>query len=283
MPNVNVNQGEEALKRTLERKLKEIGSRRANWWKKVVGWSQIRVLRKEPGIPWYHEVMVHYKLGPDGKSQALCLAYAGESCPVCEKVAALIATGKASDADRADKISASRGYLMNILDLEDLDAGLCVYRAPETVITELIEYFCDPDYGDFTHPKRGFNVKIKRVGTGLTDTRYTVRLAKASSPAPKGYLKDLKDLTTLYPVRDAEEMTGLLGAAEGGEDDDYVCFGKQYAEDDAECDECVKGKACRRAMSGGAEASGKKGGKKASAKASAASRIAEEAGEDWEE
>ena len=54
---------------------------------------------------------------------------------------------------------------------------------------DILEKYLDEDeWGDMTDPEDGYDIKIKRTGSGKTDTEYTVTPCK-NTRAPKGFRK----------------------------------------------------------------------------------------------
>lgn len=238
---------EEKFNSYLRNTVNSIRNRRTQYWTPAEGTNLIRVLRKTPKVPWFFETVVHYGLGPEGKDRCVCLKQSGKECPVCLEVNKLRSSSRKSDQERAEKIKPSRHYLMNIINLKDLDKGVQIFRSGETILVGLSEIFFDADYGDFTHPKQGFNVKITRHGMTKNDTEYSVRPARNSSSIPDmGLLKQLKDLSTVFPFRSADEVRSLLD--DDSEEGSYECFGKDYDKSDEICDECVKSASCKKAF-----------------------------------
>lgn len=264
---------EEKYKEAVLKRMGEISSRRIKAWKPKEKLNRFRVLRAKAGDPWAVPTVVHFGLGPEGKDRALCNIFAGEDrCEACEEAAKLKASSRNSDQKRADEIKPTHQVLMNILDLEDLELGVQVWCTSESKEYELMEYFVDPEWGDFTHPKEGYEVRMKRTGTGRNDTKYgPIKLAKSPSALSdaRTVLGQLKDLIKFYRRVTNEEMRALLdgGDSEGG----YACFGSEYSKDDESCDACEKASKCRRVYyearkAAKAAGNGKGSGKKATAR-----------------
>ena len=100
---------------------------------------------------------------------------------------------------------------MNIVDLDDESEGVQVYYAPKTVFKEILTYFTDPEWGDLTDVRKGFDIKIKRVGRDR-NTEYTVTTARRPSRlANKSLLENLYDLESLYTFASYEEQCTIWG------------------------------------------------------------------------
>jgi hypothetical protein len=99
---------------------------------------------------------------------------------------------------------------MNIVDLDDLEAGVQIFPAGREVLRQLLTYFVDPDWGDLTDPDKGYDVVIEKAGSGL-QTSYTVRPRKNSTPIPdKSLLEKVGDLSAVFPKLTHEEVTQKL-------------------------------------------------------------------------
>jgi len=61
------------------------------------------------------------------------------------------------------------------------------------VYQDILEKYLDEDeWGDMTDPADGYDIKIKRTGSGKTDTEYSVTPCK-NTPTPKGF-REVYDL-----------------------------------------------------------------------------------------
>jgi hypothetical protein len=250
---ISAEDAEERFRQALKTKVKDIQLRRTQFWEpQVSNKNLIRVLRKGPGDPWFYETVVHYGLGPEKRDRATCLRPLGLECPACVETERLKEAGTPPDKERADKIKASKHYLMNVLDCNDLEQGVQVFRCRETILVQLTEYFFDTEYGDFTHPHEGYNVKITRTGQGIQGTRYTTRLSKQATPLPNpNVLNTLKDLATVFPSRSAEEIQALIDPPVDG----LECFGAEWDEDDETCKSCGRLVECGREFANSSTAS----------------------------
>lgn len=102
-----------------------------------------------------------------------CLEDYDEDCPICEFIADLELTD--GDSDDTKKI------INNIRKQTQLLCELLVngskkvrlWRMPVGVYRTLAEGLTEEEIGDFTHPKTGRDISLKRKGEGLS-TRYTV-------------------------------------------------------------------------------------------------------------
>jgi hypothetical protein len=179
----------------------------SSFWIPKSGVNLIRILPpKEEGL-FFYEVRVHY-LPNDFPIK--CPRQDNEPCPICELVDNLRRSESAEDVERSRRLSAKRRYLMNIIDLDDLESGVQVFPAGREVLRQLLTYFVDPDWGDLTDPDKGYDIVIEKAGSGL-QTSYTVRPRKNSTPIPdKSLLEKVEDLAAVFPKLTREEVIQKL-------------------------------------------------------------------------
>jgi hypothetical protein len=179
----------------------------SNFWIPKSGVNLIRILPpKEEGL-FFCEVRIHY-LPNDFPIK--CLRQDNEPCPICDLVDNLRKSESAEDVERSRRLSAKRRYLINIIDLDDLESGVQIYPAGREVLRQLLTYFVDPDWGDLTDPDKGYDIVIEKAGSGL-QTSYTVRPRKNPTPIPdKSLLEKVVDLSSVFPKVTQEEVTQKL-------------------------------------------------------------------------
>jgi hypothetical protein len=184
--------------------------------KKVVlkeGVNRFRVLPswRGPDEEFFLEVMTHYDVTPDVK-YLICLQTVGEECPVCKRVARW-SLGDSTQQARAERVGAKSQFMMNVVPIaEGLPPEVKIYAASRGVVYELLGFFTDSEYGNFTDPESGFDVLVTRKGEKL-NTKYTVRLARNPSRLRmKGWQAKLIDLDREFRPKSRQEMLTLLGA-----------------------------------------------------------------------
>jgi len=118
----------------------------------------------------------------------------GEHCSVEEAHKEAKASG---DTEKAKSLSLRKKYLVPVILYKDLrgkevdtEQGVSLLQVTSAIYGEMIDSFLDPEWGDFTDTKEGYDFKLKRVGTGLTDTTYTITAMKPS-PTPKAFTKEI--------------------------------------------------------------------------------------------
>lgn len=184
------------LKERLAKRRKKLAERSGNTGVIFIkeGTTRIRILPVGDEVDWALE-MTHFYLGQKIKG-IFSAASLGEDCPVMEKYTEL-KEGNDDDKDLAKSFTPRTKYLVPAIVYDDdrgkkIDAersGMLVMLTP-TIYGEIIDMFLDPDLGDFTDPDDGYDLKIKRTGTGKTDTEYTVS-AMRPSPTSKEWHKEV--------------------------------------------------------------------------------------------
>ena len=152
----------------------------------------------------------------------------GEACPIMEAYEEL--KGSSDDADKAiaAKIKPKRGYFIPVIKYRD-EAGKEVegepklLKAPNSVYGQMIDYFLEPEQGDFTNALEGYDFKIKRTGKGMQDTEYSVLNCKPTK-LEKSLRKDynaeemLRAIATPYEEAEAK-LKQFLNLADDDEDE----------------------------------------------------------------
>jgi len=137
----------------------------------------------------------------------------GEKCYLCEVVEAL---REAGDRKKANSLSASTRYFMQLVDRKNPEAGVQTFNTGSTVFKGIGLLLDDPDWSDLLDLEKGNDLVIDRTGSGL-DTDYpSVRPRK--DPSPAGVAKaDLIDLETVVTYVTYDEMKeiyeGIAGTA----------------------------------------------------------------------
>jgi len=160
-------------------------------------------------------------------------------CPACAKGEKLKSTGNPKDADAARDFWASRRVFSCVIDRAEEDSGPKILGFGKMIHEALVAIRRDEDAGgDFTNPENGFDIIIERSGTGKTDTRYTVRPARKSSPLGNlEWVQMQPDLRHLAKVPSMDEIKAMVSGGgneppaataqddlEGVVDDDDIPF-----------------------------------------------------------
>lgn len=123
-----------------------------------------------------------------------------KACPACEQADKLAGSPNPGDQKRATELQSRPRFYANVIDRANPEKGPQVIVFPKTVHKELVELLEDPDWGDFTspygledirkmkdipasdRPSPGYDITINRTGTTMSDTRYSVKPKKETSP-----------------------------------------------------------------------------------------------------
>lgn len=188
----------------------------SQFWKPEEGRNVIRFL---PALAdWETPFMVipeHYvNIGEKFFNFVCPKAAMGKPCPVCDKASELYA-GSERDQKMAQRLFVKKQVYANIIDRKNEDAGPQVYKFGKTVWEGLKEIREDPDVGgDFTHPKTGFDIVVKRKGTGIK-TEYKVLPGKSQKLGNMDWIEEQPAQRRIM-LKEADEIKQLLS----GDDDD---------------------------------------------------------------
>lgn len=152
------------------------------------GTERYRILPTPPEKDWSVEMTTFYLgSGEDGGPRSLISPKTfGEPCAFMERYEKFKASKKEDDLDTIKKHKPRRKSVMMAIKYTDKEgskvdheAGPRLLQVPNSICQELIDLWTDDkEAGDFTDPKTGYDIKITRKGTGLTDTEYSVRPCK---------------------------------------------------------------------------------------------------------
>lgn len=141
----------------------------------------------------------------------------GEPCPFIEKYKKLIKSKKDDDKLLAKKMVPKTKYAIPVTLYEDLKGkkidttsigkGM---QIPKSAYQDLIDLYLDEDdWGDLTDPRRGYDVKLSKQGSGL-NTEYSLVACpktKADSSMPK--VVDLESIVR-GQIKSYDELEELL-------------------------------------------------------------------------
>lgn len=150
-----------------------------DWYNLKDGPNVLRILPPRPGgrspfrIRWRHWLDL-----PNGESVKFNCPQkmTGEHCPVCERAEQMKTSADRTERDRGYAMSPQRQAIATVIDRSNPDKGPQLVQFPgKSVYDPLVNMRNDPrGGGDFTHPLSGFDVIIKRSGSGKKKTRYEV-------------------------------------------------------------------------------------------------------------
>jgi hypothetical protein len=173
---------------------------------------------------------------PETKVNFNCpLKMARRRCPLCERAQELVNTGDKRDRDRAFELFPKVRVYANIVDRAAEDAGTQVFAFGKKILEQLNAI--REDCGDFCElGPDGYDVIIRREGSGIRDTTYTVNRAGHASEfmedAVEGdkTLGGMADLTQFARVPTDAELKNIISTAK---DAGGVGSRRQADEDDA--------------------------------------------------
>lgn len=185
------------------------------------GSTVIRVLPPRAGekTPFY-SVEQHY-INVPGSAQSVRFAcprkMAKRPCKACNQAEKLRNNGNPVDADMAKEFWPRRRTFVNVIDRATPEKGPRIAALPKTVYEALINLRQDRAAGgNFSDPYEGFDIVVRRKGTGKFDTEYTVSAAREASPlaADEQQMADWIDaqhnLKVLVQVPTDEEINQML-------------------------------------------------------------------------
>lgn len=197
---------------------------KSSWMKWVVGRNVVRILPPPVGrsTPFYL-VMTHYIDIPGSQKKVVfnCpKAMAKRPCPVCNKADALLSTGNPVDVERAKEYRASFSALFEVIDRQAPEKGPLKARVTAKQHERLRFMREDPDAGsDYCDPVNGYDIVVKRTGTGPTDTRYEIlRAGKPSALGNDEWLEMRQSFAQDVYVPTVQEIREKFNMARAGED-----------------------------------------------------------------
>lgn len=156
------------------------------FWSPPEGDTRIRIMPPagEDQEEFWFRTGTHFRVGPDERAVP-CPLTAGvrDTCFLCRMVKQL-KRGDEDDQAEADEMSASPRYLLNIIDLDNPETGVQVWRCPVTVFRRIHKYrMNEDDYGDMTDLENGYDMIVTRTGGGLK-TEYDIVAARNNTRFP---------------------------------------------------------------------------------------------------
>jgi len=163
----------------------------------------------------FRELYFYYGIG--NNPGILTLKQFGKPDPVQELITQLRASGQQSGYELAKKLYPKmRAYAAVIVRGQE-DEGVKLWAFGKTVYQSLLGYLVDPDYGDITDIKDGFDIRVtveKAQGKQYADTTVTARRQPSKlSDDPskvKQWLENLPNLDELYTPKSYDELLKIL-------------------------------------------------------------------------
>lgn len=184
----------ENLKERLRRKQHELRQRGSSGnivFLKPDTTIRVRILNMGKEEDFVKEVTQFY-LGGDIKG-IISPATFNEPCAVMEAFLELKESKDDSDKQLAKKFNPRKRYLAFCAIYKDLKGKEVEDNSPKFVLLtnsmyqDVLDLYLDEDdWGDMTDPIKGYDLKLKRTGSGKNDTEYSV-IACQKSPCPKPF------------------------------------------------------------------------------------------------
>ena len=159
---------------------------------------RVRILNMGEEAEFIKEIEQFY-LGGDIKG-VISPATFSEPCALAEGYDELVGTGEEDDKKLAEKLNRRKRYLAYCAIYKDTKGKELDDRSPRFVLlTEgqyqaIIDLYLDEDdWGDMTDPIKGYDLKLKRTGSGKMDTEYFVT-ACPKTKAPEKFREEVYDL-----------------------------------------------------------------------------------------
>jgi hypothetical protein len=191
-------------------------SRKNNYLKPKDGNNTLRILPGVNGhgpftVVWTHEIPTADR--PYGKRFTCPNKHGGAYCDACAKSSLLRATKNEEDDAQAQKIGAKRKVYCVVIDRNDEAAGPMIC---DKIGFKKYDEFFRPlakdkvNGGDFTHPKTGFDIIMRKSGAKL-ETRYEYLPARNSTPLGNDeWLTKIPDLSSYATPSNPEEIRAAL-------------------------------------------------------------------------
>lgn len=186
---------------------------------------------------FYSEGYQHFGLGADGKKVVTCLSTYGKKCPVCEYLDSIKNSSNKEDKEFSKNARKSRRIFINVLnrDSDEDEEKVKVLPIGVTILKQVIDIICDPDYGDITDFEEGRDITITKSGKGM-NTEYSVLAKPKESIASTQFSAEeldtiMPDLDSLFTEKSYEEIKAILNGEEAEEDEERPAKRKEKTED----------------------------------------------------
>jgi len=186
---------------------------RKRLWTPNQGVNRIRIVpvKGQPGF--YAQVPWHFEVGPR-KRGAPCRSRIARACYVCERIEALAASSDLGE--QAEAMRVKYRFLVQIIDLDDVDRGVQVWATTEAMINKLVALMVDSDWRDLLDPKVGRSVTFSRQGEGKASRYSDPRPSPNPSEIPYTAWRDeLKNLDDYLPLKSYLEQQRIFEGDDG--------------------------------------------------------------------
>ena len=192
------------------------------WWKPASGegnrWGDnlIRIMppHQSQDGKLYWGVPLHFGVGPNQAIMPCPRKAFQQPCPVCAAGFSLRNAGKEEAGN--DLLPSWAGYMCVVpIDEEGKPLGdnpkIRIWSASGGIMDDLLDILEDPKKGDFTNLEQGFDINVRKRGSGKKGTKYQTVCAPEPSAFPMPELAEgVIDLTKISPFVSIEVMQAAL-------------------------------------------------------------------------
>lgn len=175
----------DVLERLKEQSKRTGGGDKAHYIEFPQGDTRVRILPGHPNMDaFFTEVYFHTKQIRKDSTKVRCLNNGdidGDECPVCEEIKQYQGSRDKDDKKIWQEQRPKNRFFMNAIDRSDPEQEVKILACGTMVMTQLLSFVTDPEYGDITDPEAGLDMVINRTGEKL-DTEYTVKPRRKSTP-----------------------------------------------------------------------------------------------------
>jgi hypothetical protein len=200
----------------MEKEAKEI-STGGDFWKAPVGNTSVRFLPPKVGWPSPFVIQYQHFIRMPGVERQIIFCcprqHAQKPCMSCKRADVLETSGNARDEKMAKQLRPQKRIMANVIvSPKDVTAKVQIWTFGSKVFQQLKAIREDDDGGgNFLDPIKGFNIVVKRVGTGKDDTTYTLIPSRTVGPlANMDWIENQQDLRRQIRLPNEDQQERLL-------------------------------------------------------------------------
>lgn len=155
--------------------------------------------------------------GQERRKNFACLrVHSKSSCPACERAQYLRQLGDPASMELAKKWDPKPAAFVTLVDRAAEQEGPKMFAMGKMLFDDIMALSDGEDGFELFNPFEGHDLIIKRTGTGQTDTRYTVTVAKTPSPLGteeqlEEWIHQMPDIRKLAGFMDYESASRMVG------------------------------------------------------------------------
>jgi hypothetical protein len=196
-----------------------------SFWRPKDGQQVIRIVPTADGDP-FKDYWFHYNLGDEQRSGVLCpKKNHGEECPICDFKDQLWkeynATQDTDTLKMAKDMTPRQRFFSPVLVRTEEAEGIRIWGYGKEAYTSLLNLVLNPEYGDITDTDAGTDLTLtygKPPGANFPKTTLTPRRrtsvlcdeAVGGDTECSRLLENIPNFEVLFPVKDLEEVQGIL-------------------------------------------------------------------------